>query len=100
MRFAVLPTKPLAVAKSRLAVHLRDADRSALCYAMFHDVLECLCRAQHVDAVAVVTAIILRHLARLGRGLVIQTDYARGIWAKAHGQPLAAASSPSRVKAA
>jgi len=55
MRFAVLPTKPLAVAKSRLAVHLRDADRSALCYAMFHDVLECLCRAQHVDAVAVVT---------------------------------------------
>ena len=56
MRFAVLPTKPLAVAKSRLAAHLKDADRSALCYAMFHDVLECLCRAQHVDGVAVVTA--------------------------------------------
>ena len=56
MRFAVLPSKPLAFAKSRLAAHLGDADRRALCYAMFHDVLECLCRAQHVDAVAVVTA--------------------------------------------
>ena len=56
MRFAVLPTKPLAAAKSRLATHLGDADRSALCYAMFHDVLECLCRAQYVDAIAVVTA--------------------------------------------
>jgi 2-phospho-L-lactate guanylyltransferase len=56
MRFAVLPTKPLAAAKSRLATHLADADRSALSYAMFRDVLECLCRAQHVDGVAVVTA--------------------------------------------
>jgi len=56
MRFAVLPSKPLAIAKSRLAAHLADSDRRALCFAMFHDVLECLCRAQNVDAIAVVTA--------------------------------------------
>ena len=31
---------------------------------------------------AVVTAVILRHVGRLGRALVIQTDYARGIWAR------------------
>jgi len=29
-----------------------------------------------------VTAVILRHVGRLGRALVIQTDYARGIWAR------------------
>jgi hypothetical protein len=44
-------------------------------------------------AVAVVTAVLLRHVARLGRGLVIQTDYARGIWAKTHA-PAASASTP------
>jgi hypothetical protein len=36
-------------------------------------------------AVAVVTVLLLRHVARLGRALVIQTDYARGTWAKANG---------------
>src|SRR6266851_2701645 len=56
MRYALLPAKPLALAKSRLAPHLRDADRAALSFAMFHDVLDCLCRAQNVDVVAVVTA--------------------------------------------
>jgi 2-phospho-L-lactate guanylyltransferase len=56
MRFAVLPTKPLVAAKSRLATYLADADRSALSYAMFHDVLDCLCRAHYIDRVAVVTA--------------------------------------------
>ena len=56
MRFAVLPTKPLAVAKSRLSSHLGEDDRRALSYAMFHDVLESLTRATHLDGVAVVTA--------------------------------------------
>jgi hypothetical protein len=51
-------------------------------------------------AVAVVTAIVLRHLARLGRGLVIQTDYARGIWAKANGRGGAAPTAQSRSAAA
>lgn len=56
MRFALLPSKPLALAKSRLAPDLRDAERQAVSFAMFHDVLECLCRARSVDTVAVVTA--------------------------------------------
>ncbi len=56
MRFALLPTKPLALAKSRLGPHLSEENRKALSFAMFHDVLECLCRAHHVDKVAVVTA--------------------------------------------
>ncbi|MGH7855755.1 MAG: 2-phospho-L-lactate guanylyltransferase [Candidatus Binatia bacterium] len=56
MRFAVLPMKPLALAKSRLATSLSDAERQAVSFAMFHDVLEALLRARRVDAVAVVTA--------------------------------------------
>lgn len=56
MRFALLPTKPPGIAKSRLAAFLDDAERAALSSAMFHDVLECLCSARHVDGVAVVTA--------------------------------------------
>jgi hypothetical protein len=36
-------------------------------------------------ALGVVTIVLLRHLARLGRGLMIQTDYAQGIWARTHG---------------
>ena len=72
MRFALLPCKPLAVAKSRLAPHVSDVDRRALCRAMFHDVLECLCQAQHVDRVAVVTADpSLLDLSQRMRALVI-----------------------------
>jgi hypothetical protein len=47
--------------------------------------------------VAAVTAVILRHVARLGRGLVIQTDYARGIWAKSHGAVSTPSSQQSRA---
>jgi len=84
MRFALLPSKPLAVAKSRLAPHLSDADRRALCYAMFHDVLDCLCRAHHVDAVAVVTADRqLLDLATRMRALVIDEGAPRGLNAAA-----------------
>lgn len=56
MRFALLPTKPPSIAKSRLSPVLSDAERSALSTAMFHDVLDCLCTARYVDAVAVITA--------------------------------------------
>jgi 2-phospho-L-lactate guanylyltransferase len=48
--------KPLAAAKSRLSRVLADADRQALSFAMFHDVLDCLLRAPAIDAVFVVTA--------------------------------------------
>ena len=56
MRFALLPAKPIAFAKSRLAPDLNDDDRRAVSLAMFQDVLEALVRASSVDAVAVVTA--------------------------------------------
>jgi 2-phospho-L-lactate/phosphoenolpyruvate guanylyltransferase len=84
MRFALLPTKPLALAKSRLSSHLTDAERSALSFAMFHDVLECLCRAHHVDAVAVVTADRrLLDLAMRMRALAIDEGSPRGLNAAA-----------------
>jgi len=80
MRFALLPSKPLAVAKSRLACHLSDTDRRALCYAMFYDVLECLSRAHHVDAVAVVTADPrLLELATRMRALAVDERSPRGL---------------------
>ena len=84
MRFAVLPTKPLALAKSRLAPHLGDADRQALSFAMFHDVLECLSRANNVDAIAVVTADRrLLDLAMRMRALAIDEGTPRGLNAAA-----------------
>jgi 2-phospho-L-lactate guanylyltransferase len=80
MRFALLPCKPLAVAKSRLAPHIGDVDRRALCRAMFHDVLECLCQAQHVDRVAVVTADpSLLDLAQRARALAVDEVHPRGL---------------------
>lgn len=56
MRFALLPTKPPSIAKSRLSPALTAVERAALSTAMFHDVLDCLCSARNVDAVAVITA--------------------------------------------
>jgi 2-phospho-L-lactate/phosphoenolpyruvate guanylyltransferase len=56
MRFALLPMKPLAAAKTRLSAALSNPDREAFSFAMFRDVLEALVRARHVDAVAVVTS--------------------------------------------
>ena len=84
MRFAVLPTKPLATGKSRLAPHLGESDRKALSFAMFHDVLENLCRAQHVDAIAVVTADrTLLDLATRMRSIAIDEGSPRGLNAAA-----------------
>jgi len=80
MRYALLPTKPLALAKSRLGSHLRDVDRQALSYAMFHDVLDCLCRSPSVDAVAVVTADRrLLDVATRMRALVVDEGSPRGL---------------------
>ena len=56
MRYAVLPAKPLTIAKSRLASHLSASERQALSLAMFADVLESLRGARTVDAIAVVSA--------------------------------------------
>ena len=80
MRFALLPTKPLALAKSRLAPFLSDVERQAVSFAMFHDVLECLSRARRVDAVAVVTADRrLLDLAVRMRALAIDEGSPRGL---------------------
>ncbi|MGH9204782.1 MAG: 2-phospho-L-lactate guanylyltransferase, partial [Vicinamibacterales bacterium] len=71
---------PLGLAKSRLASVLGDAQRQAVSLAMFHDVLECLCRARHVDTVAVVTADQrLLDLAARMRALAIDEGTARGL---------------------
>jgi len=84
MRFALLPTKPLALAKSRLGSHLSESDRQAFSFAMFHDVLECLCRAHHVDTVAVVTADRrLLDLAMRMRAIAIDEGTPRGLNAAA-----------------
>jgi 2-phospho-L-lactate guanylyltransferase len=53
---ALVPAKPLPLAKSRLAPLLGDADRMAITQAMLDDVLGALRRARLVDRVLVVTA--------------------------------------------
>jgi len=53
---ALVPAKPLSLAKSRLAPLLGDADRMAITRAMLEDVLRALRRARLVDRVLVVTA--------------------------------------------
>ena len=56
MNIALLPAKPLALGKSRLAPLLPDGDRAAIGHAMFTDVLAALRAATSLDAVVVVTA--------------------------------------------
>jgi 2-phospho-L-lactate/phosphoenolpyruvate guanylyltransferase len=80
MRFALLPAKPIALAKSRLAPDLNDADRRAVSLAMFQDVLESLLRASSVEAVAVVTADRrLLDLALRMRAIAIDEEEPRGL---------------------
>jgi 2-phospho-L-lactate guanylyltransferase len=84
MRFALLPMKPLAAAKSRLASALTASERRAVSFAMFHDVLEALLRARRVDAVAVITADRrLLDLALRMRVLAIDEKSPRGLNAAA-----------------
>ena len=56
MNVALLPAKPLSLAKTRLGPLLGDADRAAVSRAMFADVLAALLAAKRVDRVLVVTA--------------------------------------------
>jgi len=77
---AVLPAKPLEVAKTRLASVLSPVDRAAIAIAMFADVLTALTGARGVDRVLVVTAD--RELAGLagGRGaFVVDEGEPRGL---------------------
>jgi len=56
VNIALLPTKPLALGKSRLTPLLSTTDRAAIGHAMFTDVLTALCAAESLDAVIVITA--------------------------------------------
>jgi len=53
---ALLPAKPLSVAKTRLGTVLDDTDRAAVSSAMFDDVLAALVGARRLGAIIVVTA--------------------------------------------
>jgi 2-phospho-L-lactate guanylyltransferase len=53
---ALVPAKPLSLAKTRLRPALVDVDRAAIAHAMFEDVLVALLSASRVDRVLVVTA--------------------------------------------
>jgi 2-phospho-L-lactate guanylyltransferase len=80
MRFALLPAKPIALAKSRLAPDLGEDDRQAVSLAMFQDVLECLVRASSVDAVGVVSSDRrLLDLALRMRAVAIDEGEPRGL---------------------
>ena len=56
MKVALLPAKPLPLAKTRLGTVLADAERMRVAEAMFSDVLRALTAARGLDAVVVVTA--------------------------------------------
>jgi len=56
VKVALLPAKPLPLAKTRLGSVLDDRERMAMAGAMFADVLHALSAASGLDAVVVVTA--------------------------------------------
>ncbi len=56
MHVALVPAKPLSLAKTRLGTMLADGDRAAVTRAMFADVLDALIAATCLDRVLVVTA--------------------------------------------
>jgi 2-phospho-L-lactate guanylyltransferase len=69
---ALVPAKPLSLAKTRLGTQLSDADRAAVTYAMFADVLAALVAATRIDRVLVVTADerLATHARAAGAGVV------------------------------
>lgn len=80
MKVALLPAKPLAIAKTRLASLLADAERARIATAMFTDVLRALATARGVDGVVVVTAdpTLAAH-ARRGGAIVVDEGTPRGL---------------------
>ena len=56
MKVALLPAKPLPLAKTRLGSRLDDRARMAIAGAMFVDVLQALSAASGIDGVVVITA--------------------------------------------
>ncbi len=80
MTIALLPAKPLEVAKTRLEPLLSAADRMAVARAMFEDVVAALTAARGVDRVLVVTADAeLATLARARGAFVVDEHEPRGL---------------------
>jgi len=69
---ALVPAKPLSLAKTRLGAALGDDDRIAVAYAMFADVLDALLGTATIDRVLVVTADprLAAHARSAGAGVV------------------------------
>jgi 2-phospho-L-lactate guanylyltransferase len=80
VKVALLPAKPLALAKTRLGTLLDDEARMAIAGAMFSDVLRALLAASTLDAVLVVTgdAVLAAHARRM-RALVVDEGAPRGL---------------------
>lgn len=72
MLVALVPAKPLSLAKTRLRPALDDGDRIAVAHAMFTDVLQALLGTASVDRVLVVTADprLAAHARAAGAGVV------------------------------
>jgi 2-phospho-L-lactate guanylyltransferase len=80
VKVALLPAKPLALAKTRLAPLLTDADRARVAAAMYTDVLHALATADAIEAVVVVTAdpTLAGHARRVG-AIVVDEGAPRGL---------------------
>jgi 2-phospho-L-lactate guanylyltransferase len=72
VKVALLPAKPLPLAKTRLGILLPDDERMAVAAAMFEDVLRALTGADAIDAVLVVTAdpALAAHARRIGAAVL------------------------------
>jgi len=80
VKFALLPAKPLPLAKTRLGTLLGTTERMRLAAAMFTDVLHALSTTRELDAVVVVTAdaSLAAHARRAG-ALVVDEGAPRGL---------------------
>ena len=80
MKVALLPAKPLPLAKTRLGSLLDDRARMAMAGAMFADVLRALSEASGLDAVVVITADpSLAARARRAGAVVVDEGSPRGL---------------------
>jgi 2-phospho-L-lactate/phosphoenolpyruvate guanylyltransferase len=75
---AILPIKPFAAAKQRLAGELTPGPRAALVQAMFSDVLVALRRARRVHRVMVVTGDRVAQRVAAGYGAAVLDDDQQG----------------------
>lgn len=85
MIVALLPAKPLSLAKTRLGSLLSDSNRAAIAAAMFEDVLGALVSVPSVDAVLTVTADhALMERARAAGARIVDEGAPRGLNGAVH----------------